>query len=97
MYDYSEMPRRKKTVTPTEDMVNVNTEFLMDMCERKGFDLEGASVTMGYNRAYLYTAIYDGRMAKEHLKAMSKILHFPYKNALASHHKDDLYDLLLDV
>lgn len=75
------MPKRKTRVTPTEDMVNVNTEYLMDICERKGFDLEKASLAMGYNKVYLYTAIYDGRMCMEHLKAMSIILHFPYKNA----------------
>lgn len=83
MFDYSEMPKRKCKVTPTEDMVNVNTEYLMDICDRKGFDLKKASTEMEFNEAYLYTAIYDGRMNKYHLAAMSKILHFPYKNALA--------------
>ena len=94
MYNYSEMPKRKRSITPTEDMVNVDHDFLMDMCERKGFDLDLASITMGYSHSYLYTAIYDERMAKEHLIAMSKIMNFPYKNALVSHRKDDLYDLL---
>ena len=91
-------PKRKSPKTPTEKMVNVNTEYLMDICERKGFDLEEASLAMGYNRVYLYTAIYDGRMSKEHLDFMSKILHFPYKDALDNHKKsdDDLYDLLDD-
>lgn len=83
MFDYEQMPKRRNKVTPTEDMVNVNTEYLMDICDRKGFDLEKASTEMKFNKAYLYTAIYDGRMNKEHLMAMSKILHFPYKNALA--------------
>lgn len=98
MYEYEKMPKRQTKVTPTEDMVNVKTGYLLDICERKGFDLEKASLTMGYNKAYLYTAIYDGRMNKYHLAAMSKILHFPYKDALDNHKKsdDDLYDLLDD-
>ena len=84
MYDYSALPKRKKNRTLPEDMINVNKKYLQDMCDGAHFDLTEASLAMGYNKVYLYTAIYDGRMNKEHLEALSKILNFSYNNALAS-------------
>lgn len=78
-----EIPKRDKLKTPPEDMVWVKRDYLKAICDNSNINLIDLSLKMGYNRLYLPTAIYDGRMNKDHLRMLSYMLMFDYKDALA--------------
>lgn len=74
--------KRKKNKTATEDMVNVRTDYLRDVCHMQKLNMSELSIVMGYCPDYISNAITDGRMNKEHLKMLASLLEFSYKDAL---------------
>ena len=76
------LPKREFIKTRSEDMVNVNTPYLRTVCRMGGINLSETSLEMGYCADYLSNAITDGRMNKDHLMMLSRVLDFPYKDAL---------------
>lgn len=89
--------KRKSIKTPTEKMVNVDTQYLRAVCHERDFNMSEVSIAMGYCADYISNSITDGRMNRELLHMLSTMLDFPYKSALATTHRkrrDDLFDLL---
>ena len=70
----------KKTLT--DDMVDIHSDYLRESTNIKYADLEELSELIGYNRLYLSTCIYDGRMPIVVLEFLAEYLDFDYDKAV---------------
>lgn len=75
------LPKRHRIVTPTEEMVDIDTAYMRVIMHSKGINQSELSIALGYCPEYVSNSIKDGRMQKELLKALSVILEFDYKKA----------------
>ncbi len=78
---------RHNDITPTDEMINTNRDFLLEAVCLKGLELQELSVSIGYSKYYLETCIYDGRMPVEVLEFLSEVFSFDYEKALAKKKK----------
>lgn len=76
------VPKRQSIKTPSEKMVNVNTAFLRDALSNSDISLTKISSAMGYCPEYLSNSIGEGRMNREYLNMLARMLNFPVKKAL---------------
>ena len=83
------MPIRKReyNVLPTHLMTDVDSTYMRDVVSTSGVDLNELSLEMGYNRLYLYTCLYDGRICRDYLEMLSEIIGFSVEKALIKKRK----------
>lgn len=74
---------RHNKITPTDEMADTDRDYLREIVVNKGVNLLDLSESIGYNKLYISTCIYDGRMPIELLKYLSEILSFDCDKAIA--------------
>lgn len=84
--------KRKYDKCPPELMVNVKTKYLRKLMHERDVNQSEISTALGYCPEYLSNSISDGRMQIAILELLSRMLDFPYKDALDK--KSDLDDFL---
>ena len=73
---------RQVLITPTEEMVDIDSDYLREIVSNRGENLPELSNSIGYSELYLTTAIYDGRMPIVVLEFLAEYLDFDYDKAV---------------